>query len=72
MRRRTPAHIEAMGHFERGLATLPGLPRDGTGTTRDQLQFARGLSILTTEAFGADEVQNLRRAHELAEREGSG
>ena len=66
------AHLEAIRHFDRGLATLPALPE---GWPRDQreieLQLARGLSLFTTEGFsarGATEIYT--RACELAEQRG--
>jgi tetratricopeptide (TPR) repeat protein len=67
------AHLEAIRHFERGLAILPALPE---GPAREgweiELQLARGLSLLTTEGFGAAAAaQAYTRAHELAERQGN-
>ncbi|HJU20688.1 MAG TPA: AAA family ATPase [Stellaceae bacterium] len=65
-------HIEALGHFERGLALLAGLAE---GSDRDQremeLRLARGLSLLTTRGFAAPAAaESYARAHELAERRG--
>jgi predicted negative regulator of RcsB-dependent stress response len=65
-------HIEALGHFERGLTLLTGLP---VGPERDhreiELQLARGLSMFTTKGFGAPEAAGTyARAHALAERRG--
>jgi hypothetical protein len=62
-----------MRHFERGLSTLSALPE---GVTRDQceieLQLARGLSLFTTEGFGAARALEIySRARELAERHGN-
>jgi class 3 adenylate cyclase len=66
------AHREAIGHFERGLATLATLP---DGPARDgreiELQLARGLSLFTTEGFvSAGAAQAYTRARELGERQG--
>ncbi|MGH6679364.1 MAG: ATP-binding protein [Bradyrhizobium sp.] len=65
-------HIEALGHFEHGLAALAGLAE---GADRDQremeLQLARGLSLFTTWGFAAPAAaESYARAHELAERHG--
>jgi class 3 adenylate cyclase/tetratricopeptide (TPR) repeat protein len=62
------AHVEAIGHFERGLAALAELPR---GRTRDRteidLQLARGLSLFTTEGFSSAEAASAyARARDLA------
>jgi class 3 adenylate cyclase/predicted ATPase len=63
------AHLEAIRHFDRGLAVLPSLPE---GPARDgqeiELQLARGLSLFTTEGFvsGAG-GEAYARAHELSE-----
>jgi class 3 adenylate cyclase len=66
------AHHEAMRHFERGLSTLAALPE---GVARDrreiELQLARGLSLFTTEGFGAvGALEIYSRARELAESRG--
>jgi hypothetical protein len=63
-------HREAIGHFDRGLASLGTLPdgsvRDGRET---ELQLARGLSLFTTEGFISKvAAQAYTRARELAER----
>jgi predicted ATPase len=48
------AHLEAIAHFERGLAALRSLPE---GPVRDgleiDLQLARGLSFFTAQGFMA-------------------
>jgi class 3 adenylate cyclase len=64
------AHLEAIRHFDRGLAALAALPE---GPARDErelaLQLARGMSLFTAEGFGAAEApQTYTRARELAER----
>ena len=64
------AHLEAIAHFERGLAILPTLPE---GPARDgqeiELQLAKGLSLLTAESFMSTKAaQAYTRARELAER----
>jgi class 3 adenylate cyclase/predicted negative regulator of RcsB-dependent stress response len=66
------AHPEAIGHFDRGLAVLAGLP---PGPQRDAseagLQLARGLSLMTTRGFmSPDAAQAYGRARELAEQRG--
>jgi class 3 adenylate cyclase len=64
------AHLEAIGHFERGLSALAGLPagRDGREI---ELQLARGLSLFTTEGFiSAGAADAYTRARELAEQQG--
>jgi tetratricopeptide (TPR) repeat protein len=63
------AHIEAIRHFERGLAAVAALPE---GSARDQqeveLQLARGLSLFTTKGFISTEASEAyTRACELAE-----
>ena len=63
------AYLEAIRHFDRGLAILPALPE---GTDRDgceiELQLARGLSLLTTEGFiSAEAAGAYSRARQLAE-----
>ena len=68
------AHLEAIRHFNRGLATLATL---GEGLVRDEreleLQLARGLSLFTAEGFSAAEAQQAyARARELAERRSDG
>src|SRR5262249_24057260 len=67
------AHHEAIRHFARGLAVLTALP---DGPVRDgreiELQLARGLSLLTTEGFGAPGALEIyARAHDLAEQCGN-
>jgi len=66
------AHLEAIRHFDRGLATAMSLPE---GPSRDrweiELQLARGLSLFTAEGFisiGAAEAYT--HARDLAERRG--
>ena len=67
------ANLEAIRHFERGLAILRALP---AGLTRDgreiDLQLARGLSLFTTEGYSsAGAAKAYARAHELAEHRSS-
>jgi class 3 adenylate cyclase/tetratricopeptide (TPR) repeat protein len=66
------AHLEAIGHFERGLGALAGLPEGPPRDGREiELQLARGLSLFTTQGFMASEAaQAYTRAGELAERRG--
>jgi len=66
------AHLEAVGHFERGLATVEALSE---GPARDgkeiELQLARGLSLFTAHGFMAPEASKAyARARELAEQRG--
>jgi class 3 adenylate cyclase/tetratricopeptide (TPR) repeat protein len=66
------AHIEAIGHFDRGLAALATLPQ---GQARDrmevELQLARGLSLFTAEGFSSVEAARVyTRAREIAEQLG--
>jgi tetratricopeptide (TPR) repeat protein len=67
------AHLEAIGHFDRGLAALASLPerpaRDGQET---ELQLARGLSLFTAKGFiSAEAALAYARARELAEQRGN-
>ena len=66
------AHVEAIGHFERGLAALAALPEDPARDGREiELQLARGLSLFTAEGFSStDAAQAYARARELAEQRG--
>jgi tetratricopeptide (TPR) repeat protein len=63
------AHVEAIGHFERGLAALAALPQDQVrDRTEVDLQLARGLSLFTTEGFSsAEAARAYARAREVAE-----
>jgi class 3 adenylate cyclase len=66
------AHLEAIAHFERGLAALAALPE---GPVRDgleiELQLARGLSLFTAQGFmAAGAAKAYTRAGELAEQQG--
>jgi class 3 adenylate cyclase/tetratricopeptide (TPR) repeat protein len=68
------APLEAVRHFDRGLALLGSLPE---GATRDaqevELQLARGLSLFTTEGFISEAAaRSYTRARELAERRNDG
>jgi class 3 adenylate cyclase/tetratricopeptide (TPR) repeat protein len=63
------AHLEAIRHFDRGLATLAALPE---GPARDgrklELLLARGLSLFTAEGYGsAGAAEAYAHARELAE-----
>jgi hypothetical protein len=66
------AHLEAIGHFERGLAALAGLAEGPTRDRREvELQLARGLSLFTAEGFqSAEAAVAYTRARELAEQRG--
>ncbi len=63
------AHVEAIGHFEHGLAALSAqAARDGREI---ELQLARGLSLFTTQGFSAaGAIEIYARARELAEQRG--
>ena len=66
------AHLEAIRHFERGLATLAPL-REGPPRDRREieLQLARGLSLITAEGYdSAEAAPAYARARELAELHG--
>lgn len=64
------AHLEAIRHFDRGLAALGGLQQGPDRVPREiELQLARGLSLFTTEGFGsAEAAQGYADALALAER----
>jgi tetratricopeptide (TPR) repeat protein len=66
------AHLEAIGHFERGLGALAALPEGPARDGREiELQLARGLSVFTAQGFMASEAaQAYTRAGELAEQRG--
>ncbi len=66
------AHLEAIRHFERGLAALAALPEGPARNSREiELQLARGLSWFTANGFEAAEAaEAYTRARELAERRG--
>jgi class 3 adenylate cyclase/tetratricopeptide (TPR) repeat protein len=63
------AHLEAIGHFDRGLTALATLPGDQTrDMTEVELHLARGLSLFTAEGFSsAEAAKAYGRARELAE-----
>jgi len=66
------AHLEAIRHFDRGLATLGTLPEGPTRDAREiELQLARGLAHFAAKGFSAAEAaQAYTRALELAEQRG--
>src|SRR6202022_3488804 len=66
------SHLEAIGHFDRGLATLAVLPEWLARDSREiELQLARGLSLFTTEGFTSQATDPAyTRAYELAEGRG--
>jgi class 3 adenylate cyclase len=63
------AHLEAIRHFERGLATLAALPEGAARDGREiELQLARGLSLFTAQGYAsAGAAEAYARARELAE-----
>jgi predicted ATPase len=66
------AHLEAIGHFDRGLSALAALPQ---GTPRDRLEIelhlARGVSLFAAKGMSSVEAaQAYARACELAEQGG--
>jgi tetratricopeptide (TPR) repeat protein len=66
------AHLEAIRHFERGLAILPALAEGREHDRHEiELQLARGLSLFTIEGFVSGAAgEAYARAHELSERSG--
>src|SRR5205823_7916866 len=66
------AHLEAIRHFDRGLATLGTLPEGPARDGRElELQLARGLAQFAAKGFSAAEAaQAYARARELAEQRG--
>ena len=51
------AHLEAIRHFDRGLAVLDSLPEKASRDRREvELQLARGLSLLTAKGFSSTEA----------------
>ena len=66
------AHLEAIRHFERGLAVLTALAESPARDRQEiELQLARGLSMFTAKGFDAAEAANAyTRARELAEQQG--
>ena len=66
------AHLEAIRHFERGLAILPTLPQGPARDRREiELQLARGLSAFTAEGYSSTTAaEAYARARELAEERG--
>jgi class 3 adenylate cyclase/predicted ATPase len=64
------AHLEAIRHFDRGLALVGSLPESVARDRQEaELQLARGLSLFTTEGFISNAAaQAYARAHELAEK----
>jgi predicted ATPase len=65
-------HLEAIGHFDRGLTTLTALPEGPARDRREiELQLARGLSLLTTKGFTSVEAaEAYARARDLCEKSG--
>jgi class 3 adenylate cyclase/predicted ATPase len=66
------AHLEAIKHFDHGLAILAALPEGPDRDGREaELQLARGPSLFAAKGFGAAEAaQAYARARELAEQRG--
>jgi tetratricopeptide (TPR) repeat protein len=67
-------HLEAIRHFERGLALLPALAEGPARDGREvELQLARGLSLFTVESYVSDAAAAAYgRARELTERRSDG
>jgi class 3 adenylate cyclase len=65
------AHLEAIGHFDRGLATLAAMPEGPAREGREiELQLARGPSLFTVEGYSsAAAAEAYARVRELAERQ---
>jgi class 3 adenylate cyclase/tetratricopeptide (TPR) repeat protein len=66
------AHLEAIGHFERGLSALAALPEGPERNRREiELQLARGLSLFTAKGYvSAEAAEAYTRAGKLAEQQG--
>jgi class 3 adenylate cyclase len=66
------AHLEAIRHYERGVAALSSLPEGPARDEREiELQLARGLSLFTAEGFASVEAAGAyTRARALAEQRG--
>jgi class 3 adenylate cyclase/tetratricopeptide (TPR) repeat protein len=65
-------HLEAIRHFDRGLALLAALPEGPARDGREiELQLARGLSLFTTEGFiSTAAAEAYAHAREVAEQRG--
>jgi tetratricopeptide (TPR) repeat protein len=66
------AHLEAIRHYERGVAALSSLPEGPARDGREiELQLARGLLLFTAEGFASVEAAGAyTRARALAEQQG--
>jgi len=66
------AHLEAIGHFDRGLSTLAGLPEGPARDRREiELQLAKGVSLIITRGFSSAEAAEAQaRARDLCEKTG--
>ena len=66
------AHLEAIRHLDRGLATLAALHEGPARDGREiELQLVRGLSLFTSEGYSSAEAsRSYARARELAEARG--
>jgi class 3 adenylate cyclase len=66
------AHLEAIRHYERGVAALSSLPEGPARDGREiELQLARGLLLFTAEGFASVEAAGAyTRARALAEQRG--
>jgi predicted ATPase len=64
------AHLEAIGHFGRGIAALNSMPESPNRDRGEvELQLAKGLSLLTAKGFtSAEAVEAYARAKDLCER----
>jgi class 3 adenylate cyclase len=69
---RTAAHLEAIRHFDHGLAALAALPQAAARDQREiDLQLARGSSLFTAEGYSsAGAAEAYARARQLAEQRG--
>src|SRR6516165_6173952 len=65
-------HLEAISHFERGLAALTALPQGAARDEREiELQLARGVSLFVAKGLTPVEgAEAYARACELAEKRG--
>jgi class 3 adenylate cyclase len=69
---RSAAHLEAIRHFDHGLAALAALPQAAARDQREiDLQLARGSSLFTAEGYSsAGAAEAYARARQLAEQRG--
>ena len=66
------AHLEAIRHYERGIAAVTSLPEGPARDRREiELELARGLSLFTAEGFASVKAaEAYTRARKLADQRG--